>query len=97
MIQKNISIPTIEAISEILLPLQNSISEINSKIDSLKPPKKYYRNKQLKVIFGISDNTIIEYRDKNIIPFTFIGNIFYYPADKIDEILQKNSNYLNSG
>ncbi|HXB44888.1 MAG TPA: helix-turn-helix domain-containing protein [Puia sp.] len=95
--QNQITIPTLESISEILRPLQNSINELNSKIDSLKPPTKYYRNKDLKEIFGLSDNTIIEYRDNNIIPVTSIGNIYYYPVDKINEILKKNSNYFNSG
>ena len=69
------------------------LEQMNIKFDSIKQPKKYYRNKNLKEIFGLSDNTIITYRDNNTLPFTKIGEIYYYPVDEIDKILQKNSNY----
>ncbi|MGZ0014826.1 helix-turn-helix domain-containing protein [Yeosuana sp. AK3] len=79
---------------ENLIPIINLLEKLNSKIDNnIKPPKKHYRNKDLKQLFGLSDNTIISYRDNNILPFTKLGEIFFYPIDKIDDILNKNSNY----
>jgi hypothetical protein len=93
MTQENITIPTIEGISKMLIPVINSINEISSKIDKIKPPREFYRNKDLKELFGLSDNTIIKYRDQNIIPSTKIGDLFYYPVDGINAILKQNSNH----
>jgi hypothetical protein len=80
-------------VNESLEPVIRLLEVMNSKFDNIKQPKKYYRNKNLKEVFGLSDNTIISYRDNNILPFTKIGEIFYYPIDEIDKILQKNSNF----
>ena len=74
-------------------PIIKLLEEIKSKFDAFRCPKKYYRNSDLKTLFGMSDNTICTYRDKNIIPFSKIGEIYYYPINEIDNILQKNSNY----
>jgi hypothetical protein len=74
-------------------PILKLLHEIISKFDMQKTPKKYYRNSDLKKLFSLSDNTIISYRDKNIIPFTKLGEIYYYPIDKIDTILNRNSNF----
>lgn len=79
--------------NENLGPVIRLLEVMNSKFDNIKQPKKYYRNKSLKEFFGLSDNTIISYRDNNIIPFTKLGEIYYYPIDEIDNILQKNSNF----
>ncbi len=88
-----INIPSIEAISMELSPLLVLLNDIKTKLDSNPYPKKYYRNKDLKEKFGLSDNTIINYRDKNLLPFTKLGDIYYYPVDEIDKILEQNSNY----
>lgn len=74
-------------------PVIKLLEEIKSKIDSVKLPKKYYRNKNLKELFGLSDNTIISYRDQNILPFSKIGEIYYYPINEIEKLLTKNSNF----
>lgn len=76
------------------------LNEIKMKVDNVRQPKQYYRNGDLKKLFGLSDNTIITYRDKNIIPFTKLGEIYYYSISEIDAILKNNSNngmvnYLN--
>ena len=69
------------------------LEEINSKFGNIRQPKKYYRNSDLKDFFGLSDNTICAYRDKNILPFSKIGEIYYYPIAEIDNLLSKNSNF----
>lgn len=88
-----ITIPTMESISTELQPILALLNEIKGKVNGNLYPKNYYRNKHLKEKFGLSDNTIISYRDKNIIPFSKLGDIFVYPVDEIDKILQQNSNY----
>ena len=52
----------------------------------------YYRNEDLKRIFGLSSNTIIKYRQTGILPYTKLGDIFLYEAAKIDVILHENEN-----
>ena len=74
-------------------PVLKLLKELKTKIESIDYPKRYYRNKHLKMYFGLSDNTILSYRDNNILPFTKLGEIYYYPVDKIDEIFNKNSNF----
>lgn len=73
--------------------LETFLTEIQSKFDSIRQPKKYYRNSDLKELFGLSDNTILNYRQKNILPYTRIGDIYYYPIEEIDKILKSNGNF----
>lgn len=79
--------------NETLEPVLKLLEEIKSKFDKVSNAKKYYRNSDLKKLFGLSDNTIISYRDKNILPFSKLGEIYYYPIAEIDNIISKNSNY----
>jgi hypothetical protein len=74
-------------------PIIRLLEEIKSKFDTIRQPKKYYRNSDLKELFGLSDNTILSYRDKNILPFSRMGEIYYYPIAEIDKLLSKNSNF----
>lgn len=74
-------------------PIIRLLEEIKSKFDTFRQPKKYYRNSDLKELFGLSDNTILSYRDKNILPFSRMGEIYYYPIAEIDNLLSKNSNF----
>ena len=74
-------------------PIIRLLEEIKSKFDTIRQPKKYYRNSDLKELFGLSDNTILSYRDKNILPFSRMGEIYYYPIAEIDNLLSKNSNF----
>lgn len=73
--------------------LETFLTEIQSKLDSIRQPKKYYRNSDLRELFGLSDNTILSYRQKNILPYTRIGDIYYYPIEEIEKILKSNGNY----
>lgn len=81
--------------------LQTLLNPVISKLEAIEikllkkqqAPKGYYRNKELKALFGLSPNTIVKYRESGDIPFTMIGELYLYPISKIDEILTKNSNY----
>lgn len=78
---------------EIIKPVIKLLEELKIKLNSIETPKRYYRNKHLKSYFGLSDNTIICYRDKNLLPFTKIGEIYFYPIAEIENILTQNSNF----
>lgn len=81
-------------LQEFLNPIYSKLEIIENKIGKTKSqPIKYYRNKDLKQIFGLSDNTILKYRETGVIPYTFLDNIFFYPKDEIEKILQENSNW----
>ena len=95
MIQNNqeIMIPSVRTIQLLLEPIYERLANIESSLKS-KPQKaipiKYYRNADLKAIFGLSSNTIIKYRDTGILPFTMLGEIYLYDIASINEILNSN-------
>lgn len=78
------------ALRKLLDPFYIKLEKIDAIISSngLKP--RYYRNEDLKRIFGLSSNTIIKYRQTGILPYTKLGDIFLYEARKIDKILHDN-------
>ena len=85
----------LEELVGILNPIFSKLEIIENKIGKTKsfPTTLYYRNKDLKQIFGLSDNTILKYRETGVIPYTFLDNIFLYPKDEIEKILRENSNW----
>lgn len=82
----------IAAIKQLLDPLYIRLEKIDSKIkdQDVKTSLRYYRNEDLKRIFGLSNNTIIKYRQTGILPYTKLGEIFLYEANKIEKILSEN-------
>ncbi|MEW4925193.1 helix-turn-helix domain-containing protein [Algibacter sp. 2305UL17-15] len=90
--ESQISIIPFGELKKLLLPLHDKLAQLETKLDktSSKQVKKYYRNKDLKLLFGISQNTIIKYRNNGDIPFTTIGDVYLYPVREIDKILSKN-------
>ena len=94
MEQYNFNLPSKEFVENNFNKIFNELSALKKQIKSgNSTPKKYYRNKDLKEIFGLCDNTIYDYRAQGIIPFTKLGEIFYYPVEEINRILAANSNY----
>lgn len=90
----NLIIIPVEELQELLNPIISKLEMIEDIVGKEIPPKKsYYRNKDLKKIFGLSDNTILKYRETGIIPYTYLDNIYYYPIQDLDKILKENSNY----
>lgn len=78
-------------VKELIEPVVARLERIDSKISQgkvLRP--EYYRNEDLKKIFGLSNNTIIKYRQMGILPYTRLGDIFLYDSGKIDKILRSN-------
>ena len=88
-----LNIPSIDSIRELIAPLLNEINDLKEIIKNLQVEKTYYRNKDLKTKFGLSDKTIQNYREDNSIPYSNINKIYYYPVSEFNEILRVNSNY----
>jgi hypothetical protein len=80
------------AIKQLLDPLYTRLEKIDGKIrgHDVKNSLRYYRNEDLKRIFGLSNNTIIKYRQTGILPYTKLGDIYLYEATKIEKILNEN-------
>lgn len=78
-----------QLIEPVLLRLETIDSKIDGQVKVIRPI--YYRNEDLKKIFGLSNNTIIKYRQTGILPFTKLGDIFLYDAVKIEKILHENN------
>ncbi len=77
---------------QLIDPLLIRLEKLDLKIrneDKITKPG-YYRNEDLKRIFGLSNNTIIKYRQTGVLPYTKLGDIFLYETNKIDEILKRN-------
>lgn len=78
-------------VKELIEPVTAKLETIDSKFSqgkTLRP--EYYRNEDLKKMFGLSNNTIIKYRQTGILPYTKLGDIFLYDSGKIDKILKSN-------
>jgi len=94
MEEYNIKILSKEFVENNFTRIFNELHALKNQIKSSNHNSiKYYRNKDLKTIFGLSDNTIYGYRAKGTIPFTKLGEIYYYPVEEINCILAQNSNY----
>ncbi|PIF60031.1 hypothetical protein CLU99_3276 [Flavobacterium sp. 2] len=76
---------------ELIGPVVAKLERIDSKISQGKVLRsEYYRNEDLKKMFGLSNNTIIKYRQTGVLPYTKLGDIFLYDSSKIDKILKSN-------
>jgi hypothetical protein len=79
-------------VKQLIEPVMVRLETIDSKISGQNKVVRpvYYRNEDLKKIFGLSNNTIIKYRQTGILPFTKLGDIFLYDALIIEKILHEN-------
>ena len=90
---EQISIPTLESIKGLIEPLYQRLQNIESELQKMPKKRqmsKYYRAKDLKELFGLSNNTIIKYRDNGTLPFTFLCGVYLYDANAIDKMLEQN-------
>lgn len=91
---EEILIPSVRNIQLLLEPIYERLSNIEASLKSQKEkskPQRYYRNEDLKTIFGLSPNTIIKYRETGILPFTKLGGVHLYEVSLIEAILRNNS------
>jgi hypothetical protein len=90
---EEIKIPTLGSIKLLLEPIYFRLENIETGIKYLPKktkPSKYYRNIDLKNLFGLSNNTIIKYRETGILPYTRLGEVYLYEVSIIDKILIQN-------
>lgn len=88
-----IKIPTVGSIRLLLEPIYSRLDSIEISLKNQvqkKTTTKYYRNLDLKNLFGLSSNTIIKYRETGILPYTRLGDIYLYEVAAIDKILTEN-------
>ncbi|WP_343614096.1 DNA-binding protein [Flavobacterium sp.] len=91
MMKKEKKLSYVMEVRELIASVMARLETIDSKISqgkTLRP--EYYRNEDLKKMFGLSNNTIIKYRQTGILPYTRLGDIFLYDSGKIDKILRSN-------
>ena len=92
--REEIRIPTIDTIKYLLEPIVKKLDHLGSLFSissSNNIIPKYYRNNDLKRLFGLSNNTIVKYRETGLLPYTKLGEIFLYEVKHIDLILKENS------
>lgn len=91
MMKKEKKLSYVMEVRELIASVMARLETIDSKISqgkTLRP--EYYRNEDLKKMFGLSNNTIIKYRQTGILPYTKLGDIFLYDSGKIDKMLKSN-------
>lgn len=94
MTKKERELSFLMRVKQLIEPIMIRLETIDSKISGQSKVTRpvYYRNEDLKKIFGLSNNTIIKYRQTGILPFTKLGDIFLYDSAKIEKILHENNN-----
>lgn len=90
---EEIQIPSVRGIQLLLEPIVVKLQNLENELQKLPKkarPSKYYRAKDLKELFGLTNNTIIKYRENGILPYTMLGGVYLYDAKGIDEMLEHN-------
>ena len=82
-------IPTLEYLIQMEKRLTTKIDRLAYPIDKEKPV--YYRSKDVRKMLSISDNTLRLLRNNSDLPYTFLGNIYYYNEQDILKLLEKNT------
>ena len=88
-----IRIPTISNIRLLIEPILGKLETIEAQLKNKVPApttKKFFRNQDLKSNYGLSNNTIIKYRENGTLPFTRIGDVYLYDIKEIEAILTAN-------
>jgi hypothetical protein len=91
---EELKIPTVNSIKMLLEPILLRLDNIENRLKSNKTkskPQKYYRNSDLRTLFGLSPNTILKYRETGVLPYTKLGELYLYDVQVIDEILEENT------
>jgi hypothetical protein len=91
--QNEFSSPSVRGIQLLLEPIVVKLQNLENELQKLPKkarPSKYYRARDLKELFGLTNNTIIKYRDNGTLPFTLLGGVYLYDAKAIDEMLEQN-------
>ena len=91
---EELRIPTVRSIQMLLEPIHDKLNRLENGLKKSVEKSKsdgYYRNRDLKNLFGLSPNTIIKYRETGILPYTTLGDVYLYEICVIEAILRNNS------
>lgn len=69
---------------------RNLISEIKNLISQNPESKKWLRSAEVRKLLNISPSTLQTLRINGTLPFSLIGNIYYYSYKDIVKILENN-------
>ena len=82
------TIATLEDLERMKTEIIQALKEATKSNSTLE--KKWLRSKDVREILGISSSTLQTMRIKGEIPFSKVSGILYYPADGIQDLLNKN-------
>lgn len=82
------TVATLEDLERIKTEIIQALKEATQSNSTLG--KKWLRSKEVREKLSISSSTLQTMRIKGEIPFSKISGIIYYPADGIQDLLNKN-------
>ena len=82
------TIATLADLERMKAEIIQAIREASKSNSTLE--KKWFRSKEVREILGISSSTLQTMRIKREIPYSKVSGILYYPADGIQNLLNKN-------
>ncbi|SFF68739.1 Helix-turn-helix domain-containing protein [Salegentibacter agarivorans] len=88
VITMEISIITTEDLSLFKKDLLSEIRELMQQQDS-PPVKKYLRSSEVIKLLKISPGTLHNLRENGTLPYSKLGGLIFYEADKIARILEE--------
>ena len=53
-----------------------------------QPMKKWLKSYEVEELLGISSNTLLTWRNNEILPYSPLGGIYYYDPEDIEKLLQ---------
>lgn len=68
----------------------DKLDELCSKVTEQKSPLKVYSNKELCLLFSITDKTLRLYRNEGLISYSRVDDKIWYTQDDVDEFLKKH-------
>ena len=92
---KNTDLLTQDDLNALEVRLKTFLKEqFTHPVNTSKKPE-YIRTREVKKLLKVSDNKLRHMREVGEIPFTFIGQTYYYPEDQILLILENNLIFKN--
>ena len=77
--------------TKVLEEIKTNISYIRDQLEnSSSASQKWLKSAEVRKLLQISPGTLQTLRVKRLIPYTKIGDTFYYPLDGIHQILEDN-------
>jgi hypothetical protein len=84
-----------ERIENILKRLDEQMSFVVAKMklnDKIDPEDVFFDNQEFMSLMNISKRTAQEWRNKNVIKFSQVGNKIYYKLSEVKKLLNDNYN-----